>query len=113
MTHGTLWPYIFIAVAGILATQMWRWLGVVAGKRLTEESEALTWVKATATALVAAVIAKHVFYPSGILAESLVSLRVVAAIFGFAIFLAFGKRMALGIAAALAFLGFGLYWTGF
>ena len=59
------WAYAFIAIAGWLATDIWRWLGVLAGNRLRDDSEALNWVRAVATALVAAVIAKLVLYPTG------------------------------------------------
>jgi len=59
------WPYVVIIVAGWLATDMWRWLGVIAGNRLREGSEALNWVRAVATALVMAVTAKLVVFPSG------------------------------------------------
>jgi hypothetical protein len=63
------WPYLFIAIAGWLATDIWRWLGVLVGNRLSEESAALTWVRAVATALVAGVIAKLILYPTGALQE--------------------------------------------
>ena len=46
-----LWPFVFIAIAGWLATDLWRWLGVLAGNRLREDSEAFYWVRAVATAL--------------------------------------------------------------
>ena len=52
------WPYLFIAIAGWLGTDIWRWLGVLVGNRLSQDSAALTWVRAVATALLAAVIAK-------------------------------------------------------
>lgn len=43
------WAYAFIAIAGWLATDIWRWLGVLAGNRLRDDSEALNWVRAVAT----------------------------------------------------------------
>lgn len=66
------WPYVFIAVAGWLATDIWRWIGVVGGSRLKDDSPALALVRAVATALVAAVVAKLILYPSGVLAGSFV-----------------------------------------
>jgi len=98
------WPYIFIAIAGWLATDMWRWLGVVAGNRLKEDSAALTWVRAVATALVAAVIAKLVLYPTGELRNVPVALRLIAAAMGFLFFLIAGKRIWVGIVTALGIL---------
>ena len=113
MTESALWPYIFILTAGMLATDFWRWLGVVAGRRLNEDSELFIWVKATATALVAGVIAKQILYPSGVLESSPTALRILAAAIGFGVFLLSGKRMLAGIAAALASLALGLYLLGF
>ncbi len=53
-TCDALWPYVFIAVAGWLATDIWRWLGVLAGNTDRRELETMNWVRAVATALVAA-----------------------------------------------------------
>lgn len=103
------WPYIVIIVAGWLATDLWRWLGVVAGNRLREDSEALTWVKAVATALVMAVTAKLIVFPSGTLAASPLWLRLAAAGLGFAAFLLAGQRVAVGVGVSLLLLVAGLY----
>lgn len=98
------WPYVFIAIAGWVATDMWRWLGVLVGNRLKQDSAALTWVRAVATALVAAVIAKLILYPTGALEDAPVALRVAAAGIGFAAFLMLGKRIWVGISVALSLL---------
>ncbi|WP_187182454.1 AzlD domain-containing protein [Rhizobium sp. WL3] len=104
------WPYVVIIVAGWLATDMWRWLGVVAGNRLQEGSEALHWVRAVATALVMAVTAKLVVFPSGMLETSPLWLRLAAAALGFAAFLLAGQRVIVGVVVPLAILGAGLLW---
>jgi branched-subunit amino acid transport protein len=104
------WPYLVIIVAGWLATDMWRWLGVVAGNRLQEGSEALNWVRAVATALVMAVTAKLVVFPSGMLETSPLWLRLTAAGLGFAAFLFSGQRVIVGVLVPLAILGAGLLW---
>lgn len=98
------WPYVFIAVAGWLATDVWRWLGVIVGARLKDESPVLIWVRAVATALVAAVIAKLVLYPSGELRNVPVALRIVAMALGFGAFLALRQRVWVGIVVALSVL---------
>ncbi|RKE84879.1 branched-subunit amino acid transport protein AzlD [Rhizobium sp. AG855] len=104
------WPFIVILVAGWLATDFWRWLGVVAGNRLQEGSEALHWVRAVATALVMAVTAKLVVFPTGVLEASPLWLRLVAASLGFAAFLVAGQRVLVGVVVPLAILGAGLLW---
>lgn len=102
------WTYVLIVVAGFIATDFWRWLGVLAGNRLNEESEALNWVRAVATALVMAVTAKLIVFPTGPLAESPLWLRLAAAGIGFALFLLSGKKVAIGVIAPITILVTGL-----
>ncbi len=69
----------------------------------------LNWVRAVATALVAAVIAKMIFFPTGALETSPLWLRLAAVVFGALAFFAGGRfRQIAGIAAAIAFLAAGL-----
>ncbi|WP_162243551.1 MULTISPECIES: AzlD domain-containing protein [unclassified Rhizobium] len=107
------WAYVFIAIAGWLATDLWRWLGVLAGNRLREDSEALNWVRAVATALVAAVIAKLILYPTGVLEHSPLWLRLGAVGLGALAFFIGGRKPAIGIATAIAVLAIGLWALGF
>lgn len=104
------WPFILILVAGWLATDLWRWLGVLAGNRLQEGSEALNWVRAVATALVMAVTAKLVVFPTGVLESSPLWLRLAASGLGFAAFLLAGQRVLVGVVVPLVILGAGLLW---
>lgn len=106
------WTYIVIAVAGFLATDVWRWLGVLAGNRLNEESEALYWVRAVATALVMAVTAKLIVFPTGTLSHSPLWLRLGAALIGFAVFLASGRKVVVGVVVPVAILIAGLLAIG-
>ncbi|MBA3446788.1 MAG: AzlD domain-containing protein [Pseudaminobacter sp.] len=102
------WPFLFILVAGWLATDSWRFLGVYLGDRISEESELLVLVRAVATALVAAVIGNLIVFPSGALAATPLALRIGAAAIGFAAYLIFGKRVLVGIVVAEIVLGAGL-----
>ena len=108
MTAAELWPYAVILFAGWFATDLWRWLGVLAGNRLTEGSEALSWVRAVATALVMAVTAKLIVFPTGSLADSPLWLRLAATGLGFVAFLASGQRVIVGVVVSLALLSLGL-----
>lgn len=94
------WPFVFILIGGWLATDVWRFLGVYLGARISEGSELLVLVRAIATALVAAVIAKLVLYPAGALATASIFLRVGAAAVGFVAYLGTGKKVIIGIAVA-------------
>lgn len=91
------WPYLFILIAGWLATDSWRFLGVYLGGRLSEQSDLLVLVRCVATALVAAVIANLIAFPAGPLAGTTIGLRVCSAAIGFAAFLWFRKNVLVGI----------------
>ncbi len=97
---GDFGPYLFILLAGFLATDIWRWLGVLAGNRLHDDSEVLNWVKAVATALIAGVIGKLILFPTGALAAAPVELRLVAAAIGWGAFMAARKNVLAGVVAA-------------
>ncbi|MCM2432403.1 AzlD domain-containing protein [Agrobacterium rosae] len=101
-------PYLFIAIAGWIATDLWRWLGVLAGNRLKEGSETLNWVRAVATALVMAVTAKLIVFPTGTLEHTPLWLRIGAAGIGFAVFLMAGQRILVGVVVPLLLLTLGL-----
>lgn len=107
------WPYLFILLAGWLATDAWRFMGVYLGGRISEDSQALVFVRALATALVAAVIGNLIVFPSGALAEAPLELRIFSAAAGFVAYLLAGKRVLVGILAAELVLIGGLYFIGF
>jgi hypothetical protein len=102
------WPFLFILVAGWLATDFWRYLGVYLGGHLSEDSDLLVMVRAVATALVAAVIGNLIVFPSGALADAALALRIGAAAAGFAAYLLLGRRILVGILCAEAVLVAGL-----
>lgn len=93
------WSYVMILVAGWLATDVWRWLGVFASGRLREDSEVMVFVRCVATALVAGVIAKLILFPTGALDNAPVALRIAAALCGFAAFFVARQRVVVGVAA--------------
>jgi branched-subunit amino acid transport protein len=105
------WPYLFILVAGSVATDLWRFLGVYFAGNISEDAEVIVFVRCLATALVAAVIAKLVLYPGGALGASAVELRIGAAVAGFAAYLLCGRRVYVGVVAAEAILigGYSLF----
>ncbi len=102
------WPYLFILLAGWLATDFWRYLGVYLGGRIAEDSQVLVLVRTVATALVAGVIGNLIVFPGGALAAAPLALRIGAVAAGFAAYLAAGKRMLVGIVVGEAVLLAGL-----
>lgn len=116
LTFGAIdaawWPYLFILLAGGLATDIWRWLGVLVGDRLREDSEALIWVRAVATALVAGVIGKLILFPAGALAAAPLALRFLAAAAGFTAFAVARQSVFVGVVTGEAVLLGGWWLVG-
>lgn len=106
--EGDWWPFLYILIVGWFATDFWRFAGVLLGRRLSETSQAFVLVRAVATALVAAVIARLILFPSGSLADTAPALRIGAAIIGFVAFLAAGQRIAIGVGASILVLVAGM-----
>lgn len=106
------WPYLFILLAGSLATEIWRWLGVLVGGALREDSEGLVFVKAVATALVAGVVGQLIVFPTGELAATPLMLRVAAAALGWLAFWFARKSVLVGVLVAEGILLAGWLLTG-
>jgi hypothetical protein len=102
------WPFLFILLAGWLPTDIWRFLGVYLGGRISEDSDLLVLVRTTATALVAAVVGNLIVFPSGALAGTALGLRLGSAALGFAAYFFLGRRIIVGILAAEVVLCIGL-----
>ena len=80
--------YVLLVLVGFLPSEIWRFLGVVLGRGIDENSEFVTWVRAVATAILAGVIAKLIVVPPGALAGVPLGVRLVAIACGFLAFLA-------------------------
>jgi hypothetical protein len=92
-----LWPYLLVILAGFLPTEIWRSLAVVFVRGLDEDSELLILVRAVATALLAAVVARLVLIPPGELLAVPLLIRVGAVAGGFLVYLLAGRSVFLGI----------------
>lgn len=88
---------LIVVLAGFLPTEIWRWLAVVAGRRVEAGSELFVWVKAVATALLAAVVARLLFAPPGVMATLPLAARLGAVALGVAGFYAFRRSVFAGV----------------
>ncbi len=77
-----LWPYLLLVLVGFLPNEIWRFLGLVAARGLDEDSEIVVWVRAVATATLAAVIAKLTIFSPGALASIPLAIRLIAVVSG-------------------------------
>lgn len=96
--------FLALFLAGFLATEAWRWLGVLVGARLAVESPLFQWVRAVATALVAAMVSRMLLFPAGTLADVAPGLRIGAFLGGLAIYFAARRNLGAGVAGGAALL---------
>ena len=96
---------LLLVVAGFLPNEVWRMAGLWFVSGIDEGSEALVWVRAVATAILAGVIAQILVQPPGALAGVPDALRYGAVVAGFMVGLveAFGQAYAPTFAQILIF----------
>lgn len=107
-----LTPYIALILVGFLPSEIWRWLALVVGRGLDENSEILIWVRAVATATLAAVVAKLAFFPGGALATMPLGWRAGAFVLGVGVYWAARRSVLFGVLAAEAVIVGGAFWLG-
>jgi hypothetical protein len=94
-----LWGYLILLGMAVLFHEPWRWLGLVLGRTLTIDSAGFLWVRAVATALIAALVMRLMLFPAGALGQLPVGVRIGAFCVGLAVFVLGGRRMAWGVMA--------------
>ncbi|MEL7274275.1 MAG: AzlD domain-containing protein [Pseudomonadota bacterium] len=109
MAFADLNPFVYVVLAGVIPTAIWRWAGVLAVGGIDEDAEILVLVRCIATALVAAVIAQLVLFPTGALSQIPMPVRVGAAVAGLATHILAGHRLWLSVLVGEALL-LGGYW---
>ena len=94
-----LWPYFLLIFVGFLPNEIWRMLGLVLARRLHEGAEILVWVRAVATAILAGVIGKLIFFPAGALTSVPLSVRIGALVVGLVAFILVRRSVFAGVMA--------------
>jgi hypothetical protein len=103
---------LVLLLAGVLPNEIWRALGLIFGGSIDEGSELLVWVRATATAILAGVIAQILVFPPGVLASVPDVVRYGAALLGFVAFVATRQSILAGVLCGEAVLLAGKWWLG-
>jgi len=107
------WSAILIVIlVGFLPNEVWRVLGAVFGRRIDEDSTLMRWIKAVATALLAAVVARLVLIPNGALVALPLWLRLAAVASGIGGFVLVRRSVLAGVLTAEAVLVVGAWWLG-
>jgi Branched-chain amino acid transport protein (AzlD) len=95
-------PYLALVLLGVLPSEIWRWIGIVVGHGLDENSDVILWVRAVATALIAGVVARIILIPPGALASVPLTIRLAALGIGFLAFLVMRRSALAGVLAGEA-----------
>lgn len=97
---GTYEATLILLVVAVLAHEPFRWLGLYLGRRISPDSEIFVWVRAVATALVAALVMRLLLFPAGELASVDLWIKALAGLSGIAIYFAAGSSMPAGVGGA-------------
>ena len=76
-----------------LATYLSRFLGVVSSEKIKETSKIFKWFNCLAYSTLAALIARIVIFPSGVLSESDYIIRIIVLIFSILLFYVTKKNL--------------------
>jgi hypothetical protein len=98
-TMAEIGPYLALILVGFLPNEVWRVLGLMLVRGLDERSQIIVWVRAVATAMLAAVLAQLILASSGALAAIPVAVRIGAAGAGLAAFLIARRSVFVGVVA--------------
>lgn len=88
-----------LVVACGLATYLWRGLGMLVSSRVSLDSEFFVWAGCVAYALIAGLAVRILLLPTGTLAATPLSARVVACVIALVVYFVFRRNLFAGIAA--------------
>ncbi len=96
--------YLTLILAGFLANEVWRWLGLAVGSRLDVAGSSFQWVRAVATALVSGLVTRMLLFPTGALVAVPLWMRLAAFAGGGSFYFVLRRNVAAGVGAAAALL---------
>lgn len=109
---GEFGAILVVVLFGFLPNEVWRVVGVLVGRGLDEDGAPMQWVRAVATALLAAVVARLVLTPTGALVALPLALRLGSVVGGVVVFALVRRSVLAGVVAAEAILVGGAWWLG-
>jgi len=90
----SLWVLVALSGAG---TYLWRGLGVAFSGRARPDSELLAWAGCVAYAMVAGLIVRIILLPTGSLAETTLTHRLIACAIALAVYFAVRRNLFVGV----------------
>ena len=112
LTLHDIGPMFALLLVGFLPNEVWRVIGLMLVRGLDEKSQIIVWVRAVATAMLAGVLAQLILSTSGPLASIPVSVRIGAAVLGFAVFVVTRRSVFAGVLTGEAAILLGTYFLG-
>ena len=84
---------ILVILVTSFATYLSRFLGVISSEKIKKTSKIFKWFNCIAYATLAALIARMIVFPEGVLSESAIFLRFIVIMSGFIMFLITKKNL--------------------
>ena len=84
---------IFVILVTSFATYLSRFLGVISSEKIKETSKIFKWFNCIAYATLAALIARMIVFPAGVLSESVIFFRFIVLICAIILFLITKKNL--------------------
>jgi branched-subunit amino acid transport protein len=91
-----------LVVACGLGTYLWRGIGLLISGRVRVDSEFFVWAGCVAYAMIAGLTVRIMLLPSGTLAQTLLSERLIACGAALVVYFAVGRNLFVGIATGFA-----------
>ncbi len=108
-TLHELGPMFALILVGFQPNEVWRLVGLMLVHGLDERSQIIVWVRAVATAMLAGVLAQLILSTSGALSSIPVTVRIGAAVLGFAAYLIAKRSVFAGVLTGEAAVMLGSY----
>tara|TARA_B100000676_G_C18075383_1_gene847273 strand:+ start:2653 stop:2979 length:327 start_codon:yes stop_codon:yes gene_type:complete len=100
------WMAWVALILGILVSFAWRVAGVYVSDKINPQEPIFLWIQSVAYALLAALVARMVVFPSGPLEDTLLWHRLFAGIVAIIMFYLTRRRLLIGVSfGALVFIG--------
>ena len=84
---------ILVILVTSFATYLSRFLGVISSEKIKETSKIFEWFNCVAYATLAALIARMVIFPAGVLSESIILFRLIVIVGAILLFLITKKNL--------------------
>ena len=101
-----------VVIASALATYLWRGLGVLLSGRIAVAGELFNWIACVAYAMVAGLVARILILPTGMIAETALTDRLVACVLALAAYHLSRRNLLVAVSVGVAVIMAITAWRG-